>query len=86
MEREKEEEKMRRKAAREAVKKANELRKLKEEIYNNFVAKGESKENILAQEIIEIDGMHLKLPSVGALGGMLGQMIVCFHAAHRHWK
>lgn len=47
MEREKEEERKRKKAAREAIRKANELKKLKEEIYQTYVAKGESREHIL---------------------------------------
>jgi len=85
-EREKEEEKRERRAAREAVKKANELKKLKQDIYTNFVEKGEHRENILNQDLIEIDGMNLRAPCVGSLGGMLGQMIICFHAVHRHWK
>ncbi len=38
------EDKKRRKAAREAQRKANEMRKLKEEIYTKFVQKGELKE------------------------------------------
>lgn len=47
MEKEKEEEKRKRRAAREAVKKANELKKLKDEVHDTFVAKGEHKEHVL---------------------------------------
>ena len=36
--------------------------------------------------MLEINGMHLKQPIVGGLGGMLGQMILCFNAIHKHWK
>jgi hypothetical protein len=57
-EREKQEEKMKRKAAREAARKANELKKLKDEIHEQFIAKGESREHILSQDIIEITGHH----------------------------
>ena len=41
MEREKLEEKEKRRAAREAARKANELKKLKDEINENFILKGE---------------------------------------------
>jgi hypothetical protein len=36
--------------------------------------------------MLEINGMHLRQPCVGVLGGMLGQMILCFHAIHKNWK
>lgn len=49
------------------------------------MAKGESKDGILTQELIEIDGMHQRAPCVGGLGGMLGQIIFCFHAIHKYW-
>jgi hypothetical protein len=39
-------EKLRRRASREAKRKAEELRKLKEEVREIFIAKGESKEHI----------------------------------------
>lgn len=66
------EEKRKRRAQREAAKKAAELKKLKEEVYVKFVQKGEYKEHILGQEMIEINGNHQKVPCVGGLGGLLG--------------
>ena len=48
LEKEKQEEKAKRHLAREAKRKQNEQNKLKEEINNTFVVKGESKEHILA--------------------------------------
>ena len=30
--------------------------------------------------------MHQKATCVGALGGMLGQIMICFQAVHKHWK
>lgn len=86
MEREKQEDKSRRRAAREAARKANELKKLKEEINEKFILKGEPKEHILSQEMIEITGNHQKVASVGGLGGMIGQMIICFSAIQKKWK
>ena len=84
-EKEKEEEKKRRRAAREAIKKANELKKLKDEVNDMFVAKGEHKEHVLNQEIVEITGLHQKVPTIGAIGGILGQIMICFHTLFKHW-
>lgn len=75
MAREKEEDKKKRRAAREAQRKLNELKKLKEEIHATYILGGkgnESREHMLVQELVEIDGMHLKQPCVGVLGGYLG--------------
>lgn len=47
LEREKQEDKERRKAAREAAKKANELKKLRDEVNEAFILKGEPREHIL---------------------------------------
>lgn len=40
------------------------------------MGKGTSKPGILAQEIVEIDGNGVADPVVGALGGLLGQLII----------
>lgn len=40
----------------------NELKKLKEEINNVFISKGEFRETILNQDINEIDGNDIKQP------------------------
>lgn len=85
-EKEKQEEKARRRAAREAQRKANELRKLKEEVNEVFVSKGESREHILIQDLVEITGNSQKGVCVGGIGGMIGQMILCFSALHKKFK
>jgi hypothetical protein len=54
------------------------LKRLREEININYVLKGESKEHILGQEMVEITGHNLRNNCVGILGGMLGQIIMCF--------
>jgi hypothetical protein len=41
-------EKLRRRASREAKRKAEELRKLKEEVHAIFISKGESREHIMS--------------------------------------
>lgn len=86
LEKEKQEEKERRRAAREAARKANELRKLKEEVNEQFILKGEPREHILLQDLVEVNGNYQKTPVVGGLGGLLGQMIICFSAIHKKWK
>lgn len=56
---EKEEDKVKRKANREAKKKENELKKLKEEVNETFVVNGkgnESRDLMLTQEFTEING------------------------------
>lgn len=71
---------------REQQRKLKELAKLKEEININFIQKGEAKEHMLSQDIVEIDGMHLRQNMVGAIGGFLGQFIICFHTIFKHWN
>lgn len=56
MEREKLEEKERRRAAREAARKAAELKKLRDEVQELYISKGEPKEHILQQDLIEANG------------------------------
>ncbi len=87
--REKEEDKKRRKAAREAQKKLNELKRLKDEIHATYIVGGkgnESKEHMLMQDLVEIDGMNMGQPCIGVLGGYMGQMMVCFHTLHKYWQ
>lgn len=55
---EKQQEKERRRAAREAQKKANELQKLRNEVNEQFVMKGESREHMLQQDLLEINGNY----------------------------
>jgi hypothetical protein len=30
--------------------------------------------------------MNSKATCIGGLGGMLGQMIICFHAVYKYWN
>jgi len=85
-EKEREEAKQQRRAAREAARKAKELQKLKDEVHAEFVAKGDHREGILLQDLVEINGNYLRGPIVGGLGGLLGQLILCFSAIHKKWK
>jgi hypothetical protein len=48
------------------------MRKLKEEIFINFLQKGEYKEHILSQDLLEITGNHQRSSCVGGIGGMIG--------------
>lgn len=82
---EKEEAKQRRRAAREAHKKASELKKLKSEVNQEFVVKGEPRDNIMIQDMLEVTGNFQKTPMVGVVGGLLGQFILVFSAVQKKW-
>lgn len=56
----------------------NELKKLKEEINTLFISKGESREHSLNQEMLEVDGNEVKQLSLCGVGGVLGQIMICF--------
>ena len=84
--REREEAKQQRRAAREAARKARELQKLKDEVFAEFVAKGEPREGILVQDLVEANGNYQRAPAMGGLGGLLGQLVLCFSAVHKRWK
>lgn len=66
------EEKAKRRAAKEAKKRAEERAALQADVDEQFIKKGQSVENIGAQDILEIDGNGNAKPIVGALGGILG--------------
>ena len=70
------EEKRQRRAAKEAKRKAEERAALRTEIEANFMGKGVSKAVVTAQEIVEVDGNGSPDPVVGAVGGLLGQLII----------
>jgi hypothetical protein len=70
------EEKRKRKEAREAKKRAEELAALKAEIQASFIEKGSSVADVAVQEIMNLDGFDSKEPLIGAMGGLLGQIII----------
>ena len=84
--REKQDEKRRKRDAKESARKAAELKKLREEIDSQFVAKGEYKEGILLNEPNEITNNNTKGSTVGILGGFLGQLVMVVSGAHRKAK
>ena len=85
-ERAKVEEKIRRRAEREAQRKADELAKLKKTIEETFVDKAVSKDDILQQDLVEIDGLGKRgRATIGLLGGLLGQIMICYHTVAKHF-
>ena len=80
------EEKRKRREAREAKKRAEELAALKAEIQLNFIDKGESVQDINVQEVLEMDGHDIKGNFVGALGGMLGQLILTLSILEKNFN
>jgi hypothetical protein len=82
----KEEERRRRREAREAKRKAEELEALRKQIEETFVAQGESRPDIGAQELSEIDGNLESKAIVGGIGGILGQMIVTLSIMEKNFN
>jgi hypothetical protein len=81
-------EKQQRKEEREAKKRAQELEKLKEEIRGKFMENGgqsASVPDIMAQEFFEING-NAGQNTVGAVGGVLGQMILCLNIIEKNFN
>jgi hypothetical protein len=62
------------------------LKKLRADVKEEFITKGEHRDAILMQDMIEVNGNFTKAPIVGAIGGLLGQFILCFSAIHKKWK
>jgi hypothetical protein len=57
------------------------LKKLKQEINDLFIAKGESREHMLLQDSEDIDANHVKdVPALCVFGGIIGQIIIAFNA------
>ncbi len=50
-----------------------------------FIAKGEQRDNILMQDMLEVTGNFQKAPIVGIVGGLLGQFIFVFSAIQKKW-
>lgn len=73
----KELERQERRLARERRRKENELKALRDEIKKNFIKKGEIKENMIAWDILDINGNYEKGKTfAGALGGQLLQFCI----------
>jgi hypothetical protein len=81
--RQKLEDKRKRKEAKEQARKTAALKALKDDINRRFIQKGEYKESILSHEVSEVTGFYFKTPTIGTLGGFLGQMILVMGGAHR---
>lgn len=48
--------------------------------------KGVSKDGILEQDLLEIDGLGQRTkPTVGIIGGLLGQVMLCFNVIGKHF-
>lgn len=84
--REKLEGKRRKKEAKEAAKKAAELKKLKEEVFNTYISRGDSRDGILANEVMNANGFHQRSQCAGVLGGFIGQLMLVISGAHRRMK
>ena len=80
------EEKRKRKEAREAKRRAEELAALKAEIQMGFIEKGTSAADVAVQEILNIDGFDAKEPVIGSLGGLLGQIIITLSIIEKNFN
>ena len=80
------EEKRQRRAAKEAKKKAEERAALCAEIQEKFISKGVSKAVVAIQELLDIDGEGRADPTIGALGGVLGQIILVLSIMEKNFN
>ena len=79
-------EKLRRKAEKEAKKKAEEIASLREEIKAKYVDKVTPVEEILKQEVTDIDGWSQDgKPVVSAIGGWLGQLMIVLNTVAKYY-
>ena len=79
-------EKLRRKAEKEAKKKAEEIAALREEIKEKYVDKVTPIEEILKQEVTDIDGWNQDgKPVVTAIGGWLGQLMIVLNTVAKYY-
>jgi len=45
-----------------------------------------SKDSILEQDLLEIDGLGQRgKATIGILGGLLGQIMICYHTIAKHF-
>jgi hypothetical protein len=81
------EEKRKRREAKEAKKRKEERANLRTEIEAQFIAKGETKPDIGAQEVLEVDGNgEAGKNVVGAIGGVLGQIILVLSIIEKNFN
>lgn len=59
---------------------------MRAEIEEKFIAKGVSQPDIPAQELVEIDGNAEQKPIVGAIGGVLGQIILVLNSMEKNFN
>lgn len=79
--------KLKRKQEKEAAHKAEEIRKLKEQIQADYIAKATVTENITSQEIVDCDGFGLdSKPQLMVLGGFLGQLMIVLNTITKHYS
>jgi hypothetical protein len=79
-------EKRQRKQAKEAKRKAEERAALGAEIQEKFISKGLSKPLVAVQEVLEADGEGRAEPILGALGGVLGQIILVLSIMEKNFN
>jgi hypothetical protein len=61
-----------------------ELKRLKEQINENFISSSESKEPIVVQDFSDIHGMYTGQPVIGVIGGAITQIAIVLSAAIKH--
>ncbi len=77
----KELERQERRLARERRRKENELKALREEIKKSFIKKGDIKDNMIAWDILDINGNYEKGKIfAGSIGGQLLQFCIALQA------
>lgn len=79
-------EKAERKARKEAKKRKEAEAALRAEINDNFILQGVSASPISEQEVSNIDGNGEAKPIVGALGGVLGQLIITLSILEKNYN
>lgn len=79
-------EKAEKKAKKEAKKRKEAEAALRAEIEENFIKKGASASPIVEQEVSNIDGNGEMKPIVGALGGVLGQLIITLSILEKNYN
>ena len=77
--------KLGRKVAKEAQRKAEAIALLKTDIKAKFVDKCTGVEEILKQEITEVDGWSQTKPVITALGGWLGQLMIVVNTVAKYY-
>jgi len=79
--------KLRRKQEKEASRKADEIKTLKEQIQTEFISKAVVVEGITMNEIVDSDGFGIEgKPQLMALGGFLGQLMIVMNTISKHYS